>query len=364
MSLNSSSRDSVSAGYMFAIVAVIVWSGNFLIARGATELLPPITLAFLRWSVAFIAILPFALGKFRQDWAVIKQHLPYLAVVSVLGVSLFNTLIYFAGHTSPALNMSLISITSPIFIMIFARIYFQEAITINKLFGIVMVATGIIVLLSKGDVASLMDIRFSIGDVWMLLAAGSWAVYSILLKKKPEGISVWSFQLSTFALGLVFLAPFYLWEASHTAPIEITEQLLLILVYLGVFASLTAFLLWNKAVNVLGPAKASMVYYTLPIFSGLLAAIFLQEAIASFHLICGGLIISGIVLANSQFSRSNKEQRTTETFSCLNEATETQIESPIEEPMTELMQSMTNPVTQVSTPCSLSSSTKSSIKAG
>jgi drug/metabolite transporter (DMT)-like permease len=286
------------SGYLFAIGATAIWSGNFIIARGLNESIPPISLAFWRWVVAVAVFLPFALKPLVVEWHILKKHLPFLSLTALLGISVFNTLIYFAGHTTTAINLSLISITFPIFIVIFSRIFFQELITVNKGIGIILVAAGVVLLITKGVLASLLNIAFAIGDVWMLLAAIIFAVYSLLLKRRPEALSVRAFQLGTFILGHFFLFPFFLWEYATTPPVAFDATTVYAILYVGIFASLSAFVLWNKAIVAVGPSKAGMIYYTLPLFSGLLAYLFLNEEIKVVHFFSAVLIVSGIFTAN------------------------------------------------------------------
>ncbi len=184
-----------------------------------------------------------------------------------MGITVFNTLIYFAGHTTSAINLSLISISFPIFVILFSRFAFGEVITANKALGILLVVAGIIFLITKGTPSLLLDFSPAVGDVWMLLAAVIFAVYSILLKYKPRELSFWAFQLSTFILGLIFLFPFYLWKTFQVHSVELTANVLLSILYVGIFASFTAFVLWNLAIEKVGPTKAGMIYYTLPLFS-------------------------------------------------------------------------------------------------
>jgi len=242
--------------------------------------------------------LPFALKPLIAQRYILKEHICYLAITALLGITTFNTLIYLAGHTTTALNLSLISITFPVFIIILSRLLFGEQITINKGIGIILVATGVVLLVTKGNVSSLVNISFAIGDVWMLIAAIIFAIYSILIRYKPAGLSIWSFQLSTFILGLVFLFPFFIWEYTTSPPVEFDTKTVGSILYVGIFASLSAFVLWNKAIMVIGPTKAGMIYYTLPIFSGALAYLILKEDISMLHLYSALLIVSGILTAN------------------------------------------------------------------
>ena len=286
-------------GYLSAIAATLFWSGNFTIARGVIENIPPISLAYWRWTTAIILLLPFAIKSLISDWAIIKKHYIYLSITSILGVSLFNTLIYISGHSTSAINMSLIAITFPIFIIIISRFIFKELITLNKGIGILFVISGVIILITKGDISILKTISFVAGDLWMLLAAISFALYSILIKYKPNGIGTRSFQLSTFIIGLLFLTPFYIWESFNTnfKIQSINKDIFYSILYLGIFASLFSYILWGKAVEFLGPTKPSMIYYTLPIFSGLIAYLFLGEKIENIHLLSMLLILIGVLTA-------------------------------------------------------------------
>ena len=289
----------VIVGYLSAIAATIFWSGNFTVARSVTEYIPPISLAFWRWTTAVLILAPFALKSVITDWSIIKHNIVYLMITSILGVSLFNTLIYIAGHTTSAINMSLIAISFPIFIIIISRFLFNELITVNKWLGILLVIAGVVTLITKGDLSVLKNISFAAGDLWMLVAAITFAIYSILLKQKPADLGTRSFQLSTFSIGLLILIPFYIWESiSSDFQIQaIDTNSFYSILYLGIFASLFSYILWAKAVASLGPSKSSMIYYTLPIFSGLTAYMFLGEMIESIHLISMLLIIMGVITA-------------------------------------------------------------------
>ena len=285
-------------GYAFALIATALWSGNFIIARDLSSSIPPVSIAFWRWTVALIVITPFALKSMIKDWGIIKKHLPYLVITSILGITIFNTLIYIAGRTTTATNLSLIAISFPIFIFIFSRIFYKERISLNKVIGIIMVVLGVILIITKGSISVLLNLSFTIGDIWMLIASIIFATYSILLKRKPKELSIWAFQISTFSLGLIFLFPFYFWEYSTVPSIMFDTNSIISILYVGVFASLTAFVLWNNAILIIGPTKAGMIYYTLPLFSGFLASVILKENIGLIHLVSALLIISGILIAN------------------------------------------------------------------
>ncbi|MEL4455087.1 DMT family transporter [Lutimonas vermicola] len=285
-------------GFVYAALATIIWSGNFLIARGLNDKIPPVSLAFWRWTVATIVVFPIIIKSVYTQRKLLRQHAGYLVVTSILGVSVFNTLIYIAGQTTSALNLSLISITFPVFTIILARIFLKEPITVSKTGGVMVIIFGVILLVSKGNLNSLFSMSFAIGDVWMLLASLIFAIYSLLVKSRPLEIRPQSFLGSTFLIGLIFLSPFYLFSLNGSDSGLYDQVTIYSILYIGIFASVVAYFLWNRSVDLLGPSKASMIYYTIPIFSGILAYIFLNEKIMPVHLISGLLILSGIFIAN------------------------------------------------------------------
>ena len=285
-------------GTLFALGATAIWAGNYIIARGLNDIIPPVTLAFWRWLVAVLVFTPFAINKIKVQWHLVKQNIVYLSLTAILGVSAFNTLLYIASHTTSAINLSLMSLTFPIFMVILSVLFLREKITVIKVIGIILVVTGVIVLVTKGKLDTLFNMTFAIGDIWMLLGALLWSVYSLLLKRKPKEINSVTFQYSTFALGLLFLLPFYIWESTIALPVKFETRILLSVLYIGVVSSLLAYYLWNRSVEMVGPTKAAMIFYTSPLFIGFLAFIFLNETIGMIHLYSALLIIPGILAAN------------------------------------------------------------------
>lgn len=291
-------KNLISNGYIYALLATILWSGNFIVARDIKDLVEPYSLSFYRWLIATLVLLPFAIIPLIKNASIVKKHFIYLSIVSILGVSLFNTLIYLASHTSPALNLSIISITFPIIVMILSRVIFKEYIGRNKFLGIIIVLIGVLLLITKGELSILLNISFNIGDLWVLLAAIAFAVYSILLRYKPKSLSMISFQLITFILGTIYLIPLYLLELDTRILINPNFDNTISILYIAICSSLLAFIFWNKSIEILGATKAGMIYYTLPIFTGFLAYIFLNEKISYVHVFSILLIFLGIYITN------------------------------------------------------------------
>lgn len=297
MNSELTSRPVPWAGVLCALGATAIWSGNFIVARGLAETVPPATLAFLRWSVAFAGLLPLAALPAWRERRAIREHIGYLLPTALLGVTLFNTILYLAARTTGALNLALISTTSPMFMLIMARVFLGEAITPARLAGLAAAAGGVVLLVTRGDVSRLAELDLAIGDLWMLLAAALFAAYSILVRRKPSRIGQAAFLLSTFGLGLACLIPWTAWEVARHGLPAFTPGLLGATLYIGLGASLVSFFLWNRAVATIGPSRAGVIYYSLPAFSGLEAFLILGEPVGWAHLISGALIMGGILLA-------------------------------------------------------------------
>ena len=206
-------------GFSLALLATLLWSGNFVVARGLADVIPPISLAFWRWAIATITVLPFAIVPAWKHRVELRQHLPYLMLCALIGVSLFNTLIYVAGHTTEAFNMSLIAISSPVFMLFLSRLFLKEPLRPTRLVGTGITVMGVLLLISEGNPMRLVNLQFAVGDLWMLAAAFTFASYSLLLRFKPATLPPVVFLFVTFALGLALLFPAYLWESSRSAAV-------------------------------------------------------------------------------------------------------------------------------------------------
>lgn len=255
------------------------------------------TLSFWRWSVGLIFALPFVIRPMIGQWNLVVAHWKFLTATAITGITVFNTLLYLAGQTTSALNLSLMSLTFPIFTIVLARVFLKEKITRLKILGVLIVLIGVLILLSGGSLVTLFSLSFAIGDIWMILASLVFAIYSLLLKFKPVEMDGRTLLGATFVIGVLFLVPMYLWELVY-APTPVYDQIALLSIgYIGVFASLVAYFLWNYSVELLGPSPASLIYYSIPLFSGLLAYVLLDEKIGWIHLISGLCIVSGILVA-------------------------------------------------------------------
>ncbi len=285
-------------GILFALLATVVWSGNFILCRGLADSIPPFSLALSRWLTAFCAVLPFALPGLKADWPHLWAHRGYYLATSAVGITFFNTAIYAAGHTVAALNMSLIAASSPLFTLVFARVFLGEAVSPGRLAGIFIVLAGIVLLVARGDFSVLPQMSFQGGDLLMLAAALSFAVYTLLVRKKPAGCGQLTYLAATFGLGLFMLIPGAAWECARTGLPPATPAVIGGVLYAGLGASLFSFWCWSRAIAAIGAGRASVIYYSLPFFCGVEAVLFLGEPVAWVHYASGALILGGLLLAN------------------------------------------------------------------
>ena len=284
-------------GILFALGATVIWSGNFIVARILNQSIEPATLSLLRWGVAFVGLFPFAVRAAWTQRLAIRQSLPAMIPMAVLGVSVFNALLYTAARTSAALNLSLIATSTPVFIILLARVFLGERLSGKKILGLAAAMGGVLLLITGGEPQRLLELRFSVGDLWMTLAAVLFAAYSILVRRFSGKLSPSVFLLTLIGTGVIFLLPWAGWELARLGPPEITPGMIGAVLYIGLGASLAAYAMWNSAVALIGPSLSGLIYYSLPLFSGVTAFFLLDEPMGLIHLASAGCILGGIVLA-------------------------------------------------------------------
>jgi len=293
------SEKNTFVGISLAVLAVIIWSGNFIIARGVIKQIPPVSLAFYRWLSASIIIFPFAMKQAAAEWKFVKQSWHYLFWASLSGITLFNTFVYIGAHYTTAINLALIgTTTSPIIAIILAKIFLKERIGLLKMGGIMLCIAGVLFLLARGSLQNLVSLNFTKGDGWILLAALCFALYNTMVRKKPSTISSVNYLFVTFSFGTLLLLPFYCWELNNTAAVTWNTNLILIILYLGAGASVICFLFWNIAVGKLGAGRTALFGNLIPIFSSAEAAILLDEEFTWIHVVSMLLVFGGIIMAN------------------------------------------------------------------
>ncbi len=291
-------------GLFYAFGATLLWSMNFVVARGIADAVPPAALSWWRWVIATLVLLPIAGPLAWRQRQLLYRHWRFIGGCGLLVVALFNLLMYRAAHYAEAFNLSLMAISSPVMMLLLAAATGQQRLTLRHSLGISLTLFGIVLLLTEGELTRLAQVQLGEGELWALAGAATFAVYSLLLRARPPELAQNSFLLGMFAMGTLCLLPAYWWEwqqgaVTYWEPLSVGSVL-----YLGLGASLLGFYWWNRAVARLGAANAGAIYFSLPLFAGVGAALLLGEPIGHLHWICGGLIISGIGVIQRAQTRS------------------------------------------------------------
>jgi drug/metabolite transporter (DMT)-like permease len=294
--------------YILLTLAPLFWAGNFVIGRALRNDFAPIELNFGRWLVALVILLPLSYGQMRRAWPVLYAEWKLIVLLGLLGVAAFNTLVYQALNHTQALNASLFTSAVPIVIAMASWLLFRDTLTPFQIFGISISLVGVLVMITRGDMGALLHVQFNPGDLWMLLAVPVWGVYSALLKRRPAELPQLGLLTATVVVGVVAMVPLVVWQANQGLLVKPTLENALGLLYVGVFASVLAFLCWNSGLITLGPNRGGTFIHLIPIFGALLSIVFLDEQIATYHLVGATLVFAGIALTNVRQHGANRTQ--------------------------------------------------------
>lgn len=287
------------------LIAVLCWSGNALVARAFHEAIPPLALAFWRWSLALVILLPFTAAAVWRHRGVLRRAGWRLLVLALLAISSFNTLLYQAAQSTEAINITLLNTCLPLVAFIGGGLLLGEWPSRRAWSGLLVAAAGLVYLISQGSWARLAALNFTSGDLIMLLAISVWAFYTVLLRRWQGFLALPTLPLLSvlIALGLPFLLPLYLLELSRVGGFEPSLANLSAIGYTAVFASLLAYLGWNHGVRALGAARASMTNYLMPLFTAALGWVLLGESLQTYHWVGGGFILVGLLLTSRLTAR-------------------------------------------------------------
>lgn len=281
--------------YLYLIFATLFWGGNFVFGRAIITDLPPASLAFLRWCIAFLLFYIIKGFRLKHHWVIIRNHLFIIFLMSLTGIAGYSVLIYLALHYTTSINASLMNTLAPIMIYILSIIFLKEKVTLYLILGLALSLIGVLFIINNGSL--LWDFNFSvnIGDLLVLLAVLLWAIYSIITNQFSNRLPSQSTFLISILLGIIILFPFFIYELFLT-PFEITWSLISIsaILYTGIFASVLAYLFWNFGIKNLGAAYAGVYMNLIPVFASLFATVFIGESLNFYHIIGGILVVSGI----------------------------------------------------------------------
>ena len=297
----------MSRNLVIAIILLIAssffWSGNFFSGKLAfLSDLTPFKLSFFRWILALLILLPFTYAQIIKDLEYYKKNILLMTVISILGVTIFNSFTYISLQTTLVINSTLMASVAPVMMIGFSWLIFRTKTTTLQFTGIILSLLGAFAIILKGNLNNLYNLYFTAGDLWMLGAVVSWCLYSVLLKKIDSKTSQLANLEVMIIIGVIFIIPFYIIESFNTSYLPSTGLDLAIIGYVAVFASIVAFFSWNKGVSIIGPNRASLFLHLIPVFSAIWAVSFLNEKFAFFHVIGVLFILSGIILSNIKLS--------------------------------------------------------------
>ena len=283
------------------VTAPLLWAGNAVVGRLVHDLVPPITLNFLRWALALALLLPLTHRVLRPD-SPLWPHWRRYALLGLLGVGLYNALQYLALQTSTPINVTLVGSSMPVWMLAVGALFFGVAVTRRQLAGAALSMIGVLTVLSRGEWSQLLALRLVAGDLFMLLATIAWSFYSWLLVRTSEPASVrgdWAaFLTGQMVFGLAWSGVFASaeWATGHTH-IAWGWPLVAALLFIAIGPALVAYRCWGIGVQRAGPAVAGFFSNLTPLFAALLSAAFLGEAPSGYHAVAFALIVGRIVVS-------------------------------------------------------------------
>jgi len=282
---------------LLLIFATAFWGGNAVVGKFALNYMSGIELSFLRWVLAFSLLFPFAIKLAIRDRVYYLQHFRFIAFLSLLSVSIYNTFQYLALQWTGAINVSVVAASVPAVIFAMTWLLGQERANTTQKSGLLLALIGVLYMAFRGEWARMLSLQFNQGDLLMFVAVVSWATYSVLFKKVPTHIDKLGLLLVQMFIGTLGILPFYFLMTDAGTGIPLNTPVLLILAYVAIFPSLLSFFFWNRAVLLGGANQAAMFCNLIPVFATLLAVLFLDEQFTHFHMVGMAVVFIGILLS-------------------------------------------------------------------
>ncbi len=284
------------------MLANLFWAGNIVLGRGVAGVVPPVALAYIRWTGAFVIGLGFAWPHLRQDWPTLLRQWPLMLLLSATGIASYNTMSYIGLTETTALNVLLLQSAMPLVILLWAYVLFRERPSLTQAGGVLVSLAGVAAIAGQGSLRVLLHLSLNHGDVWVLTAMAIYGSYAAMFRHRPKSHPM-SFLVATMGVGSCMILPFFLWERSTGATIATDWQAFAALAYIAVFPSFIAYLFFNRGIELVGAARAGQSMHLMPVFGAVLAVLFLGERFHLYHAIGIALIAAGIVLASAKRGR-------------------------------------------------------------
>jgi drug/metabolite transporter (DMT)-like permease len=269
--------------YIMLILATSFWAGNFIVGKVATLFeIPPITLNFYRWFVAWIILAPFTMRDVFKNRFIIKENLFSIIIMSFTSISVFNSVVYYGLNYTQVLNGVLMISTIPILIIIITSIFKTEKVNIYQIVGVSVSLFGVIIIITKMEFQRLIHMQLNKGDLWILVAMLSWAIYSIIIKEKKINLRPFVLLQTLITFGVILLAPIYFLEVASGRNLPLNLPVFLTIGYVVLFAGIGAYIFWNGAVMIIGANRAGVFLHLMPVFSSIMAIHCLENLFPSF----------------------------------------------------------------------------------
>ena len=292
--------------YLLLTLTTLFWSGNMVLGRAIRDDVPPLSLAFWRWAIALALTLPLALPHLRSQWPLLKRGWKEIFILGLLGVGGYNTLAYVALQYTAATNAVLLNSFIPIATIALSWAFLKKHLHGIEWIGVLLSFIGVAAIVCRGSLDTLAGLSLNVGDLWMLAAVLTWALYTIGLQWRPAGVNP-MLMLAAFTLvGLLALAPAYAWEIAQGRTINTNAGVLAGIAYTGIFPGFLGYIFYNRAVGEVGASKASLFIHLMPVFGTLLSAIFLGEIPHVYHYAGIALIFAGIYLTTAALPQLKK----------------------------------------------------------
>lgn len=284
--------------YVLVILAVLFWSGNFIFGRYISSDIHPLQLAFYRWFFVLLLLMPYIIMRYKNLLLQFKKHYGMLILQSALGISAFNTFLYYGLQTTTATNALLINSSTPIIIIVMSMFILKKHITKLQFTGIILSTLGVVYLVLKGELSNIVEFEFTKGDFWIIAACTDWALYSVLLKYKPKDLNAFEFFGITTLIGTIILFFVFLFSDQQFSLEFINKgEVFIALSYIVIFPSILSFYFWNISTAQLSANVTGQFAHIMPIFGAILAYYFLGEVLEGYHFIGIVLIATGIYLS-------------------------------------------------------------------
>ena len=294
-------KNKNNLAYLILILTTIFWSGNFIVGKAAsTYEIPPFSLNFYRWFFAGLILLPFTFNELIEKKEYIFKNIGFFTILGITSITIFNSIVYYSLYYTQVISGILMISTIPVWIIFISSILNIEKTNIFQIIGVVFSLTGVIFIITKADLEIIKNLNFNKGDLSMVVAMFSWAVYSALLKSKKYEVSQFALLEIVIITGLTFLTPIYFIEMYMGNHIILGIPFILTLTYVVFFPGLASFIFWIKGISIIGANRAGIFLHLMPIFGAVMAMIIFKEKFMYYHIFGAIFIIAGITLSNKK----------------------------------------------------------------